>query len=41
MLEFLLLFFAAAAAAATDAADADSAARVANGSPKGGAGNIM
>lgn len=41
MLEFLLVVFAAAAAATTEAADADSAASVASGSPNGGAGNIM
>lgn len=41
MLEFLLVVLAAAAAATTEAAEAESAASVASGSPKGGAGNIM
>ncbi|XP_053454827.1 serine/Arginine-related protein 53 [Nycticebus coucang] len=41
MLEFLLVVLAAAAAATTEAAEAESAANVASGSPKGGAGNIM
>lgn len=41
MLEFLLVVLAAAAAATTEAAEADSAASVAKGRPKGGAGNIM
>lgn len=41
MLEFLLVVLAAAAAATTEAAEAESAASVASGSPKGGAGNII
>lgn len=41
MLEFLLDVLAAAAAATTDAAVAVSAASVASGRPKGGAGNII